>query len=294
VEKGESEGFNRDLDRITLKGEAIKEEIKSEKVGNEKGKLFPTDLGILVNRFLLQYFENIINYGFTASVEKDFDEIAQGKKVWNEMIHKFYVPFHAQIFETQEKTRKFSGERLLGTDPESGENVFVKIGRYGTVVQIGDTESDEKPRFAGLKKGQSMEDITLEDALELFNFPKTIGGYEDHELVVAIGRFGPYIKHNKLFYSLAKTDDPASISEERAIEIIEAKRQQDREKIIQQFEGEETISVLNGRYGPYISFGKKNYKIPKGKDPAKLTLEECTKIIEDQDKKPSTRRKKKS
>jgi DNA topoisomerase-1 len=211
------------------------------------------------------------------------------------MIHKFYVPFHQQISETQEKTKKFSGEKLLGKDPESGENVYVKIGRYGAVVQIGETESEEKPRFAGLKKGQSMEDITLEEALELFNFPKTIGEYEGKEMTVAIGRFGPYVKHNNQFFSLAKTDDPASVSEERAIEIIEAKRQQDREKIIQQFDGEdETIFVLNGRYGPYISIGKKNYKIPKDKEPARLTKEECLKIASEQDNKPSSRKKKKT
>jgi DNA topoisomerase-1 len=294
VEKGESEGFTRKYDRMVLKDSYISEETKSEKVGNEKSKLFPTDLGILVNRFLLQYFNNILDYGFTASVEKDFDEIAQGKKVWNEMIHSFYIPFHQQISETEEKTRKFSGERLLGKDPESGKNVYVKIGRFGPVVQIGETESEEKPRFAGLKKGQSMEDIKLEEALELFNFPKTIGEYENKELTVAIGRFGPYIKHNNQFYSLAKTDDPTSINEERAIEIIETKRKQDREKIIQQFEGEQTVYILNGRYGPYISIDKKNYKIPKDKDPSKLNLEECLKIAADQDKKPSSRKRKKS
>jgi len=213
------------------------------------------------------------------------------------MIHKFYVPFHAQISQTEEKTRKFSGEKLLGTDPKSGENVYVKIGRFGPVVQIGETESDQKPRFAGLKKGQSMESITLEEALELFNFPKTIGAFEDKDLVVAIGRFGPYIKHNNEFFSLAKTDDPSSIGTERAIEIILDKRQKDKEKVIQKFEGKETVMVLNGRFGPYISIGKNNYKIPKDKEPARLTLEECLKIVTDQDKKekkPSSPKRKKS
>jgi len=297
VVKGESEGFTRQYVYMVLKEDRIREEEKSEKVGNEKGKLFPTDLGILVNRFLLQYFDNIIDYQFTATVEKDFDEIAQGRKVWNEMIHEFYVPFHRQVSETEEKTRKFSGERLLGTDPASGENVYVKIGRFGPVVQIGETESDQKPRFAGLKKGQSMEDISLEEALELFSFPKTIGEYEGKELMVAIGRFGPYVKHNNQFYSLAKTDDPSSLTEERAVQIIEAKRKQDKEKIIQQFEGKETVYVLNGRYGPYISINKNNYKIPKDRDPARLTLEECLKIASDQEKKnkkPSAGKKKKS
>jgi DNA topoisomerase-1 len=294
VIKGDSEGFMRDYERLTLKKDTIKEEMRTEKVGNEKGKLFPTDLGMLVTRFLLQYFENIIDYGFTAEVEKDFDEIAQGKKIWNKMIDRFYIPFHKQITETEEKTRKFSGERLLGTDPESGKNVYVKIGRYGPLVQIGETESEEKPRFAGLKKGQSMEDITLEEALELFSFPKAVGEYEGSEMMVAIGRFGPYIKHDNQFYSLAKTDDPASIEKERAIEIIESKRKADREKVIQEFQGDEKVLVLNGRYGPYISIGKNNYKIPRGKDPAKLTLEECLKIASEQEKKPSNRKKKKS
>jgi DNA topoisomerase-1 len=294
VVKSESEGFIRNFNRLILKEKNIKKETKTEKVGNEKGKLFPTDLGILVNRFLLQYFKNIIDYSFTATVEKDFDEIAQGKKVWNEMIHQFYVPFHKQVSETEEKTKKFSGERLLGKDPDSGENVFVKIGRYGPLIQIGETESDEKPRFAGLKNGQSMEDITLEEALELFNFPKIIGEYENMEMTVAIGRFGPYIRHNNQFYSLAKSDDPSSLNAERAIEIIEAKRQQDKEKIIQEFDGDKKVYVLNGRYGPYISIGKNNYKIPKDKDPARLTLEECLKIAADQGKKPSSRKRKKS
>jgi DNA topoisomerase I len=297
VVKGESEGYTRNYDRMTLKSEKIKEEMKSERVGNEKGKLFPTDLGILVNRFLLQYFENIIDYQFTATVEKDFDEIAQGRKVWNEMIHNFYVPFHRQISETEETTRKFSGEKLLGIDPKTGEKVFVKIGRFGPVVQIGETESEQKPRFAGLKKGQSMENITLGEALELFNFPKSIGEYEGKDLVVAIGRFGPYIKHNNEFYSLSKSDDPASLSVERAIGIISEKRQKDKEKVIQKFEGKETVMVLNGRYGPYISIGKNNYKIPKDKEPARLTLEDCMKIVAEQDKKekkPSSPKKKKS
>jgi DNA topoisomerase-1 len=297
VVKGESEGYTRNYDRLTLKTDRIKEETKTERVGNEKGKLFPTDLGILVNRFLLQYFENIIDYQFTATVEKDFDEIAQGRKVWHEMIHTFYVPFHAQISQTEEKTKKFSGEKLLGTDPKTGEKVFVKIGRFGPVVQIGETESEQKPRFAGLKKGQSMESITLDEALELFNFPKAIGEFEDKEMVVAIGRFGPYIKHNNEFYSLGKTDDPASIGTERAVEIILEKRQKDKEKVIRKFEGKETVLVLNGRFGPYISVGKNNYKIPKGKEPSRLTLEDCMKIMADQEKKekkPSSPKKKKS
>jgi len=286
VVKGEHQGFTREFDHILLKDNSIVESVKSETAGFEKGKLSPTDLGSVVNKFLVQYFHNIIDYNFTASVEKEFDEISRGHKKWNEMIDKFYGPFHFHIKEIEEKTKKFSGERLLGQDPKTGKNVFVKIGRYGPVVQIGETESEEKPRFAGLKKSQRLESVTLEEALELFNFPRTIGSYEDNELTVAIGRYGPYIKHKNQFYSLAKTDNPSSVSQERAIVIILEKRKQDLEKIIQKFDENEKLLVLKGRYGPYISDGEKNYRIPKSTDPASLTLEQCMEIIESQKKKP--------
>lgn len=284
VEKGDVEGFLRPFDLLTLKNGEIKLQEKTEKAGFEKGKLLPTDLGSLVNRFLMQYFENIIDYQFTATVEKDFDEIANGEKKWNEMIGIFYGPFHRQIQETVETTGKFSGERLLGVDPKSGKNMFVKLGRFGPVVQIGETESEEKPRFAGLTKGLSIETITLEQALELFNFPRNIGSYEDHEMLVAVGRFGPYIKHNNLYYSLPKLDDPASISQDRAVEIIELKRKLDKEKIIRKFPENEDVLVLNGRFGPYISISKSNYKIPKGTDPVSLELKDCLRIAEMQEK----------
>ena len=211
----------------------------------------------------MEYFDNILDYNFTASVEKEFDEIAQGKKVWNEMIKEFYTPFHTRIEDTLEKSKKQSGERLLGTDPESGQNVYSKIGRYGPIVQIGESSGDDKPRFAGLKKDQSIETITLEDALGMFKLPRTIGKFENEELTVAIGRFGPYVKHNNLFFSLSKTDDPMSITEERGIEIIQDKRKKDKERIIKEFKEDSTLQVLNGRYGAYISKGKKNYRIPK-------------------------------
>ena len=284
VEKKDVEGFIRQFDLLTLKNGEIKTQEKTEKAGFEKSKLLPTDLGALVNRFLMQYFENIIDYQFTATVEKDFDEIADGNKKWNDMIGKFYAPFHSQIKETVDTTGKFSGERLLGVDPKSGKNMFVKLGRFGPVVQIGETESEEKPRFAGLAKGQSIETLTLEQALELFNFPRNLGQFEDTDMIVAVGRFGPYIKHNNQYYSLTKQDDPATISQERAVEIIELKRKQDKEKIIKQFPENETVIVLNGRFGPYISISKSNYKIPKGTDPAGLSLDECLKIAESQEK----------
>jgi DNA topoisomerase-1 len=284
VEKNDVEGFMRTFDLLTLKNGTIKLEEKTEKAGSEKSKLLPTDLGTLVNRFLMQYFENIIDYQFTATVEKDFDEIARGEKKWNEMISHFYGPFHLQVKETVDKTGKFSGERLLGTDPASGKNMYVKLGRFGPVVQIGETESEEKPRFAGLSKGQSIETLTLEQALELFKFPRSIGSYENAEMTVAVGRFGPYIKHDNLYYSLTKTDDPALISQERAVEIIELKRKLDKEKVIKAFPERKDILVLNGRFGPYIAIAKSNYKIPKGTDPASLNLEDCIKIAETQEK----------
>jgi DNA topoisomerase-1 len=284
AEKQDVEGFLRKYDLLTLKNGEIKLQEKTEKAGSEKSKLLPTDLGALVNRFLMQYFENIIDYQFTAKVEKDFDEIARGEKKWNEMIGQFYGPFHAQIKETVDTTGKFSGERLLGTDPKSGKNMYVKLGRFGPVVQIGETESEEKPRFAGLSKGQSIETLTLEEALALFNFPRSLGNYEDAEMTVAIGKFGPYVKHNNQYFSLSKTDDPAGISQERAVEIIELKRKLDKEKIIREYPENSGVIVLNGRFGPYISIAKSNYKIPKGTDPASLSLEDCLKIAETQEK----------
>ena len=289
VEKRNSEGFTRDYSLITLKSTKIKEETKTEKAGFEKGKLFPTDLGIIVNAFLTQHFKDILDYNFTASVEKEFDEIAQGKKVWNKMIDEFYHPFHNKIEDTQEKSKKFSGEKLLGKDPESGKNVFVKLGKYGPMVQIGDTSDEEKPRFAGLKKDQSIDSITLEEALELFNFPRQIGIYENEEMMVGIGRFGPFIRHKNAFFSIPKEDDPSMISEERAVEIIEQKRKADREKIIREYDERPDVRVLKGRYGPYIQIGKSNFKIPKGTEPESLSLEDCIKISEDPKNAPKKR-----
>jgi DNA topoisomerase-1 len=289
VEKKNSEGFTRDYNLITMKSGSIEEETKTEKAGFEKGKLFPTDLGIIVNSFLTQHFKDILDYNFTASVEKEFDEIAQGKKVWNKMIDEFYHPFHNKIEDTQEKSKKFSGEKLLGVDPESGKNVFVKLGRYGPMVQIGDTSDEEKPRFAGLKKDQSIDTITLEEALELFSFPRQIGSYEGEEMVVGIGRFGPFVRHKNAFYSIPKEDDPSMVTEERAIEIIEQKRQADREKIIREYKENPDVKVLKGRYGPYIQIGKSNFKIPRGTEPESLSLEDCIMISEDPKNAPKKR-----
>jgi len=257
---------------------SVEETEKTETAGAEKQKLFPTDIGSLVNRFLVEYFENYVDYNFTAEVEKEFDEIAEGRIDWQVMIRKFYDPFHKRVNDTLENAGKFKGERLLGNEAATGAPVSVKIGRFGPMVQIGDADSPDKPRFASLRANQSIETISLEEALALFDFPRSIGSYEDAELTVAIGRFGPYVKHRNAFFSLAKDQDPGLITRDEAVTLIEAKRQKDREAVIQHFEAED-IRILKGRYGPYISHKKKNYKIPKGSDPASLTLEQCLEII---------------
>ena len=280
VTRGDIPGITQSFNVITLKNNKITEKIGKENVGAEKGKLLPTDIGILVNKFLVQYFESIIDYNFTANVEKEFDLIAEGKCEWNTMIRRFYARFHDQVVSTTENSGKFSGEKLLGVDPVSGKNVYVKVGRFGPVAQIGDTESEEKPRFAGLRKNQSIESITLEEVLKLFEYPRILGEYEGQEVSVAVGRFGPYVKHGNAFFGLAKTDNPATIDIERAIEIIGEKRQKDMENTIVTFENDPEMKVLNGRFGPYVSYKKKNYRIAKDTDPKTLTYEDCLKLVE--------------
>ena len=286
IVKEDREGKTREINHITLKGGKIKEAVKKENYGYEKGKLFPTDTGELVTKFLMQYFDNIMDYQFTATVEKEFDEIAQGLKKWNKMIEKFYSPFHKRVTETLEKGEKVKGEKLLGVDPKTGLNVYVKLGRFGPIAQIGETDSPDKPKFSGLRKGQTLEGITLQEALKLFEFPRLLGTYEDTDVSVGIGRFGPYVLHKSKFYSLKKEDDPNTIHIDRAIELIEAKRQENANKIIKSFPEREDVQVLNGRYGPYIAVGKSNIKIPKGTEPASLTLEECLKLAEETPTKP--------
>jgi len=282
VVKEDRDGVIRKYNLITLKNNKVKEEVKNEKTGFEKSKLFPTDIGGLVNKFLVQNFGNILEYNFTASVEKEFDDIAQGLKVWNDVIREFYGPFHVQVEDTLKTSEKVKGERFLGLDPVTQKNVIVRLGRFGPMVQIGETaENEEKPRFASLKKTQSMDTITLAEAIELFKFPRNIGQFEDSDMMVAIGRFGPYVSHAKAFYSLGKEDDPATINPERAIELIEEKRVKDSEKLIKEFTEDLTLKVLNGRWGPYIAQGKNNFKIPKGKDPLTLTFEDCQQIIKE-------------
>ena len=281
VTKGDVKGEVQSYKIITLKNDKVSEKTGKETYGTEKGRLLPTDIGILVNKFLLQYFESIIDYNFTANVEKEFDKIEEGQCEWNTMIKEFYQGFHTQIVSTTANSGKFSGEKYLGLDPASGKKVYVKVGRFGPMAQIGDTDSDEKPRFAGLKKDMSIESVTLEEVLKLFEFPRTLGEFEGKEISVAIGRFGPYVKHNNAFFSLAKTDDPNMVDLERAIELINEKRQKDLQSIIHIFDNDPDMRVLNGRFGPYIAYKKSNYKIPKTVDPATLTYEDCLKIVED-------------
>lgn len=271
-------GDTRPIHELILKKDKITEKEKSETFGKEKGKLIPTNIGIVVNDFLTKHFDDIINYQFTATVEKQFDEIALGKVDWSEMIRRFYRDFHPKIEETLKESSRQTGERILGKHPETGEEILVKIGRFGPVVQIGRPDEEKKPRYASLRPGQLLETISLEEALDLFRLPRNLGLFEEKEMVVGIGRFGPYIRHDNKFYSIPRhTDDPYTITAERAIEVIKAKREEDKKKLIHEFD--DGIVVLQGRWGPYISFEKKNYKIPKSVDPTKLTHDDCLKII---------------
>ncbi|MFW5819881.1 MAG: type I DNA topoisomerase [Bacteroidota bacterium] len=281
VVKEDRAGTTREVIEINLENGNISEKKKKEKHGYEKSKIFPTDIGMIVNDFLVQYFKNIMNYNFTASVEEEFDRIAEGALGWTEMIDKFYHPFHKTVEKTTEESEKAKGEKVLGKDPNTGKDVLVKIGRYGPIAQIGHSTEEEKPKFASLLKGQSIETISLEEALDLFRLPRTVGAYEGEEVVIGVGRYGPYVRHKSKFYSLKKgVDDPMTISLDRAIELIEEKRKLEAQKHIKKFEVEPELEILNGRYGPYIAYKGKNYKIPKSKTPEDLSLEEAKEIIE--------------
>jgi DNA topoisomerase-1 len=282
VIKDDKPGSVREYAVFTLKDNRVKKEVKTENTGAEKSKLFPSDIGMIVNDFLVEHFDDILDYNFTASVEKEFDEIAEGKLVWAKMIDKFYRPFHTKVDTTTKTSERTVGERRLGLDPESGKPVLAKIGRYGPLVQIGEVSDEDKPRFAGLLKGQHIETITLEEALELFRLPRKVGQYEGKDITAAVGRFGPYLLHHSKFYSLRPaTDNPLTVAQDRAIEIIEAKREADRNKVIRTFEQDPELQILNGRWGPYISYKKENYKIPKKQDPAALNFDDCMKIIQE-------------
>ena len=291
VEKGNKEGVKRFYDILTLNDSKITETTKSEMTGNEKAKLLPTDVGIVVNDFLMDYFPGIMDYNFTASVEKEFDEVADGEKEWTGMMDAFYQNFHPLVDKTMNtKTEHKVGERILGIDTVSGKPVSVKIGRYGPVIQIGSAEDEEKPRFAQLPKSLALETITLEEALECFKLPRTLGDYEGKAVTVGVGRFGPYIRYNNAFVSIPKGTDPMAVTLEDAVALILAKKEAAENKIIKVFEEEPGLQILNGRYGPYISYEKKNYKIPENVEPKDLNLDACFKVIELQKAKGETRK----
>lgn len=303
VVKGDKEGVERAYTVVSLSKGKIEEAEKTETVGADRNKLMPTDIGTVVNDFLMEYFPDVLDYNFTASVEKEFDSVAEGELVWTKAIDKFYKIFHPIVEATAAvKTEHKVGERELGIDPKSGNPVFVKIGRYGPVVQIGAAHADDKeapkPQFASLMKGQSIDTITLEEALKLFDLPRTVGEYEGKVMVAAVGRFGPFIRHDGKFVSIPKDLNPLTITAEEAIALIEGKRVKDEQRFIKKFEEDPEMEILKGRFGPYISYQKANYRIPKTvTDPTILTLEDCKKIIAEAGEKPAakkTTRKKKA
>lgn len=303
VVKGDKEGVERAYTVVSLSKGKIEEAEKTETVGADRNKLMPTDIGTVVNDFLMEYFPDVLDYNFTASVEKEFDSVAEGELVWTKAIDKFYKIFHPIVEATAAvKTEHKVGERELGIDPKSGNPVFVKIGRYGPVVQIGAAHADDKeapkPQFASLMKGQSIDTITLEEALKLFDLPRTVGEYEGKVMVAAVGRFGPFIRHDGKFVSIPKDLNPLTITAEEAIALIEGKRVKDEQRFIKKFEEDPEMEILKGRFGPYISYQKANYRIPKTvTDPTVLTLEDCKKIIAEAGEKPAakkTTRKKKA
>lgn len=283
VLKEDRMGKERQYKELTLTNEDKKIENKTltEITGTEKKKLFPTDVAMVVNDFLTEYFENIIDYSFTARVEKEFDEIAQGKKEWDRMIEEFYKRFHPKIKSSEQIDRsQVQNDRYLGDDPKTGLPVIARLGKFGPMVQMGETDGEEKPKYASLRKGQFIETITLEEALDLFKLPRELGEYEGEMVTANIGRFGPYVRHKNLFASLPREDDPFSVELDRAIELIEAKKKAEAEKYIKVFDENPDVQVLKGRWGPYIKVGRKNVKIPKDKEPEALTLEECLELAE--------------
>ena len=291
VEKGDRKGTERKYRMLTLHDGKIESGEKTELTGADKGKLLPTDIGVVVNDFLTEYFPDILNYNFTANVEQQFDDIAEGKTVWNDEIDHFYKLFHPVVESALGLGLEHKvGERVLGTDPKSGRPVSVKIGRFGPLVQIGTPEDTEKPLFASLLKGQSMSTITLEEALKLFDLPRTLGDFEGKTVVVGIGRFGPYIRHDGKYVSLPKEFTPQGVSLEDAIMLIQQKREQESQRLIKKFDEDDELELLNGRFGPYIAYKKKNYKLPKGSEPASLTFADCMKIVEDADKAPAKKK----
>ena len=283
VVKDDIEGKTRKYELLSLKNDVIKVETFSENYGADKNKMHPSDIGKVVTEFLVEHFADIMDYGFTASVEKEFDEIANGVVNWSKMIDDFYKPFSKEVEKTMETAERATGERALGVDPKSGKPIIARIGRFGPMVQIGEQDDEEKPQFASLSKGQNIDSITLDEALDLFKMPRVLGDFEEKVVKANIGRFGPYVQHLKMFVSIPKEDDVMEINLDRAIELILAKRESDANKLIKIFEEDANVQILNGRWGPYIKSGKENFKLPKDlEDPAKLTFEEVTHIMANQ------------
>ncbi|MBR2498038.1 MAG: type I DNA topoisomerase [Parabacteroides sp.] len=297
VIKGDKEGVERSYSVISLVKGKVKEVEKTEVVGADRNKLMPTDVGTVVNDFLMEYFPEVMDYNFTASVEKEFDLVAEGELDWTKAIDKFYQMFHPIVEAASAvKTEHKVGERKLGVDPKTGNPVFVKIGRYGPIVQIGVAHTEDKeapkPQFASLMKGQSIDTITLEEALKLFDLPRTIGEYEGKVMVAAVGRFGPFVRHDGKFISIPKELNPLTITSDEAIALIEGKRKKDEQRFIKKFEEDPDMEILNGRFGPYISYQSANYRLPKTiSKPEELTFEECKKIIEEAGEKPAGSRR---
>ncbi len=282
VHKGDKKGEERTYTIDTLKGKQVKQSVRKEMAGSDKGKLLPTDIGIVVNDFLMDNFKDIMDYNFTAKVEHDFDKIAEGGEKWTTMMRHFYKTFEPTVEKTMNARQEHkAGERQIGIDPKSGRPVFVKIGRFGPVVQIGSAEDNEKPQFAQLPSEKSMETLTLEEAMELFKLPRTVGDFEGSPVTIGSGRFGAYILHQKKYTSLPKDADPMAITLEEAVALINEKRQQDEQKHLKVFEEDSKLEIINGRYGPYIAYDGKNYRLPKNmhQRAAELTYEECMKIV---------------
>lgn len=279
VVREDREGKERDVRMLTLENSSISKVVKKEKYASEKSKLFPSDIGMIVTDFLSKHFEHIMDYNFTARVEKEFDEIAQGQMKWNKMIESFYGPFHKEVEKTTETAERQSGERMLGEDPTTGKPVYAKVGRFGPFVQLGENSDTEKPQYGKLRPGQFIESITLNEALELFKLPRVIGEFEGKDMKANVGRFGPYILHDNKFYSIPKPDDAWTIDAEKALEIIAQKRVADANKLVKEFSEDADLKILNGRWGPYLVYGKDNYKIPKGKEASSLTYDDCMVIV---------------
>ena len=280
VERADREGQRRNYTVLTLKDGAVKRAVKSEVYGADKGKLLPTDVGIVVNDFLVDQFPNIVDYNFTARVEEEFDTIAEGKTAWTGAIGDFYQRFHPEVERaTHERPAQRVGQRILGVQPSTGLQVSVSIGRYGPMAQLGTAEDAEKPRFASLQKGQSLETITLEEALSLFDLPKNIGECEGEVMTVAVGRFGPYVRHAGKFYSLPKDTDPLFCTAEQAIEIIREKRESEEKSLLKSFAEDADLSIRTGRFGPYLKYKTDNYKLPKDVDPTSMSYDDCMKLI---------------